>query len=92
MQAHMKSLVTHASGKKHMDTIKSSGSKVQVSIKDSLQPVVNDPSKVAELKLAVYVTEHSSNLSIDHLGELIPLLDQKSNVLRKIKLHRTKCS
>ncbi|XP_066985911.1 SCAN domain-containing protein 3-like [Macrobrachium rosenbergii] len=78
--------------KKHMDTMKSSGSKLQVSIKDSLQPVVNDPTKVAELKLAVFVTEHSSNLSIDHLSELIPLLDPKSCVLKKIKLHRTKCS
>lgn len=72
--------------------LKSAGSKLQGSVKDSLQAVVNDPTKIAELKLAAFVTAHSSNLSIDHLGELIPQLDQKSNVLQKIKLHRTKCS
>ena len=52
----------------------------------------NDPVKVAELKIAVYIAEHSANSSADHLGKMVPQLDNESDMLRKIAIHRKKCS
>lgn len=75
-----------------MENFKPSWSKGQASIVDSLQPLLHDPTKVAQLKLAVFITEYASNLSTDHLGELVPQLDNKSNTVKKIKMHRSKCS
>lgn len=92
LQAHLKTILGHAETKRHIENIKPSGSKVQSSIKDSFKLAENDPTKVAELKLAVFISEHASTLSIDHLGELVPQLDKKSSTLQKIKLHRTKCA
>ncbi|KAK3889045.1 hypothetical protein Pcinc_006921 [Petrolisthes cinctipes] len=92
LQAHMKTILGHASTKKHVQNIKSSGSKVQTQINERLRCALNDPTKVAELKLAVFISEHSSNIAVDHLGELVAQLDKKSATLQKIKLHRTKCS
>ena len=68
------------------------GSKMQQSIVESLRPIDIDPVKVAELKIAVYIAEHSANLAVDHLGEMLPLLDKRSEVFKKIGIHRTKCS
>lgn len=47
---------------------------------------------MAELKIAVYVAEHSSIKAVDHLSLVIKQLDADSQVLQDIKLHRTKCS
>lgn len=92
MQAHIRSIVGHSEGKKHKEVMSAGSSRTQTSISDSLRPVVQDPTKLAELKMAVYISEHSSTLSIDHLGELLPQLDKRSTVLQKFKMHRTKCS
>lgn len=48
--------------------------------------------KEAELKLSVFVAEHSSLSTIDHLSELLPQIDPKSQILSDLKIHRTKCS
>lgn len=65
-----------SSGKKHLDLMSVAGNKVQGSIKYSIQPLVHDPTKIAQLKLAVFMTEHSAIIfSVDHLGELVPELD-----------------
>ena len=83
----MKSITGHCEGKKHKENISASTSKGQTSITQSVRPVELDATKVAELKLAVYVTDHSATLAIDHLGELMPQLDKNSKVLQNIKIH-----
>ncbi|XP_076033730.1 uncharacterized protein LOC143020818 [Oratosquilla oratoria] len=91
-QAHLKSIIGHSSGKKHLENMKSSASKIQATVDTIFQPLENYPTKIAELKLAVYVTEHASDQSVDNLSEVISQLDNKSEVLQKINLHRSKCS
>ncbi|KYM94184.1 Superoxide dismutase [Cu-Zn] [Cyphomyrmex costatus] len=44
------------------------------------------------MKLAAFVAEHCSINSIDHLGSVVTNLDSKSEFLKFIKLHRTKCT
>lgn len=53
--AHMKSIVGHTTGKKHMENAKSKGTKNQPSIMASLRPNPQDPVKINELKLAVFI-------------------------------------
>ncbi|XP_047478926.1 uncharacterized protein LOC125032014 [Penaeus chinensis] len=55
LQAHLKTILGHDETKRHIENIKPSGSKVQSSIKDSFKLAENDPTKVAELKLAVMI-------------------------------------
>ena len=90
-QAHIKSIIGHKESKKHSELVKARCSTQQPSIAQSMVPQVQDPTRVAELKVAIYISGHSSNLSLDHLGELLPHLDKKSVCLKGFKLHRTKC-
>ncbi|XP_022119940.2 uncharacterized protein LOC110996526 [Pieris rapae] len=53
---------------------------------------ITEPRKIAELKIAAYVAEHSSIKAVDHLGVLIKKLDPASSVLEGLKLHRSKCT
>lgn len=53
---------------------------------------LSEKRKIAELKIAVYVAEHSSIKAVDHLALVIKDLDKDSQILQNIKLHRTKCS
>ena len=48
--------------------------------------------KKAEIRTALYVAEHGSNASVDHLGAVLSSLDPKSSILKDFKLYRTKCS
>jgi len=48
--------------------------------------------KEAELKLSIFIAEHSSVKTIDHLSELLPQIDPTSQILSNLKIHRTKCS
>lgn len=66
-QAHIKSITGHCEGKKHKEHFSASTSKGQTSISDAVRPAIHDPTKVAELRLAVYITDHASILSVDHL-------------------------
>lgn len=88
----MKSFIGHSLSKKHVDNTKPSTSKSQGSIKDALRPIEKDPVKVAELRVAVYIAEHASILSVDHLGELLLKLDKKSCPLQNFRMHHTKCA
>ena len=45
---------------------------------------------VNELKLAVFISSHSSTSTIDHLGELVKTLDPNAQKITDIKLQRTK--
>ncbi|XP_076038454.1 uncharacterized protein LOC143023737 isoform X2 [Oratosquilla oratoria] len=91
-QAHMKSVIGHSLSKKHVDNTKSSTSKSQRSIKNAMRPIERDPVKIAELRIAVYIAEHASALSVDHLGELLPKLDMKPCTLQDFRMHHTKCA
>ena len=53
--------------------------------------MVSDQTKVAEMKLAVFIAVHCSVKTVDHLGELLAELG-KGSALENVKLHRTKCS
>ncbi|XP_068212529.1 uncharacterized protein [Palaemon carinicauda] len=61
-------------------------------VEDAVYPVEKDYVKAAELLLAVYIAEHTSTSSVDHLWEIIPKLDQKSIILKEMKLYSTKCA
>lgn len=53
---------------------------------------MSEERKIAELKIAAFITEHCSVNTADHLGLLLRNLDENSPVLSSIKLHRTKCA
>lgn len=59
---------------------------------DFVKVVIDEERKKAELKIAAFIAEHCSINAVDHLGEVIPNLDNNSEALQKIKLHRTKCT
>lgn len=91
--AHKKDLVEHSKTKKHDQSLKLSNLIGQSSkMSDFFEKPVKEPRKVAELKIAAYVAEHSSLKSVDHLGTLIKNLDPASLVLQDLKLHRSKCT
>lgn len=52
---------------------------------------ISNEQKTIDLKLAVYVSTHTSIMSVDHLGEILKVLG-KGTALANLKLHRTKCS
>lgn len=90
---HKKDLVEHSKTKKHDQSLKRSNIVGQSSkMSDFIEKPVKESRKVAELKIAAYVAEHSSIKSVDHLGMLIKDLDPASSVLKELKLHRSKCS
>lgn len=55
------------------------------------QREISNSVKNAELKIAVYVAQHSSIKTVDHLGELLPKLDSTTS-FQNLKVHRTKCT
>jgi len=57
-----------------------------------LQVKVREEHVVNEMKLTIYVAAHSSTMSVDHIGELLPIFEPKSSALVKMQLHRTKCA
>jgi hypothetical protein len=89
MRAHITSLNSHAQSLKHQSNMKGMSSVTPVT--KMLTPKIPDKTMLNELKLAIYIAEHSSVAAVDHLGEVISSLDDKSEHLSKIRLHRTKC-
>lgn len=53
---------------------------------------MSEKTKIAELKIAAFIAEHCSFLTVDHLINVLPQLDPSSDALKNLKLHRTKCS
>lgn len=93
LTTHKKDLIEHSKTKKHDQSIKRSNIVGQSSkMPDFFQKPLKEPRKIAELKIAAYVAEHSSIKAVDHLGVLIKNLDPASPVLKDLKLHRSKCS
>ncbi|KAI5638384.1 sugar transporter domain-containing protein [Phthorimaea operculella] len=88
---HKKGLIYHANSKKHENTV--SLNRAAKNCKPlNFDKVVKNERKIAELKIAAYIVEHSSTSNVDHLGEMIPKLDPKSAILNNVQLHRTKCT
>ena len=87
-----KDLEDHSKTEKHKrNSVGSKSSKITEAfpkILDSHDAAV----KKAEIRTALYVAEHGTNASVDHLGEVISALDPKSSILKDLKIHRTKCS
>lgn len=91
--AHRKSIKDHGNTKKHIDSAKNEKACLRIpKIHQFAVPTIDEKRKIAELKLAAYVSEHSSVNAIDHLSTVVKDLDPDSPILSKIKLHRTKCT
>lgn len=52
---------------------------------------MTDDIKTVDLRLAVYIAIHTPIKAVDHLGELLKILEKDSK-LERVRLHRTKCS
>ncbi|KAK7791957.1 hypothetical protein R5R35_004580 [Gryllus longicercus] len=92
LKAHKKDLESHANTQKHLKKMAELGSVAQTpQITQFVRQTIDDRRKIAELKVAAFIAEHCSVATVDHLGELIKSLDGKSETLKELKLHRTKC-
>lgn len=93
LKAHKKDLISHAKTDKHK---KSTGweksAKATTPISKIYRPTLAESTKIAELKIAAFIAEHCSLLTVDHLINILPQLDPSSDPLKNLKLHRTKCS
>ncbi|KYN02291.1 hypothetical protein ALC62_06893 [Cyphomyrmex costatus] len=91
--AHRKSIKEHACTKKHLANINKEKEVIHTpKIDKFVKPSISGKRKRAELKIAAYIAEHCSVNAVDHLGKVIGDLDPESEILSKIKLHRTKCT
>lgn len=88
LQAHKKDIKNHGTCKKHLNAFKFSNKNKKMT--DFAKQTISDKRKIAELKISAFIAEHCSMYSIDHLGSLIKTLDETSQLLGEIKLHRTK--
>lgn len=52
--------------------------------------VKSDRQKICDLKLAMFIANHSAIRSVDHLGELLKHIGDSQ--FSNLELHRTKCS
>lgn len=91
--AHKKSLREHGKTKIHIENCKLRKECAKIpKITEFAKQIINDARKRAELKIAVFIAEHCSINSVDHLSKIVMDLDPNSQTLANIKLHRTKCS
>ncbi|KAL4702141.1 hypothetical protein ACJJTC_019417 [Scirpophaga incertulas] len=93
LKAHKKDLVNHAKTGKHKKaTAWEKSAKAFKPISEVYKPVLSESTKIAELKIAAFISEHCSLLTVDHLISILPQLDPSSDALKNLKIHRTKCS
>lgn len=93
LKAHKKDLVSHAKTEKHKKyTAWEKSAKANKSISEIYKPALSENTKIAELKIAAFIAEHCSILTVDHLINILPQLDPSSDALKTLRLHRTKCS
>ena len=89
LSAHKAVLVKHKNSPEHLNNSKSVGLTANIS---KFTSSFASKQKETELKLAVYVAEHSAVRSIDHLGELLSKNHPESSTLANLKLHLAKCT
>ncbi|KAH9637051.1 hypothetical protein HF086_013867 [Spodoptera exigua] len=93
LKAHKKDLLSHAKTEKHKKaTAWDKSAKACKSISEVFKPAMSESTKIAELKIAAFIAEHCSLLTVDHLISILPQLDPSSDALKNLKIHRTKCS
>lgn len=91
--AHKKDLISHAKTEKHKKCVQlDKSAKATISISNIYKPEFAENTKIAELKIAAFIAEHCSILTVDHLTNILLKLDPSSDALKNLKLHRTKCS
>ncbi|CAB3229197.1 unnamed protein product [Arctia plantaginis] len=92
MTADMGALKRHSEGNKHVLKAKPSSSLTSIATAfKKPSPSLDDKHKIAEIKLAAFMTEHKiSHRVMDHLVELLPKAFPDSEIAQKIKMKRTK--
>ncbi|CAH1101932.1 unnamed protein product [Psylliodes chrysocephalus] len=90
--AHKKDLLLHRKSRKHIESEKKYYAGPSKKITEFLTTNISKKRKVAELKIAAFIAEHCSTRTADHLSELLNSLDDNSELLKGVKLHRTKCA
>ncbi|KAK3929677.1 Peptidase T [Frankliniella fusca] len=91
LRAHLSDLVNHGKTAKHASSAKKYNRKTQPSLHNYGRVPISDQTKCVDLKLAVFVSAHTSIRSVDHFDELLRELG-KGSPLANVRLHRTKCS
>ncbi|XP_071578842.1 general transcription factor II-I repeat domain-containing protein 2B-like [Temnothorax nylanderi] len=92
LRSHLADLQRHARSKKHREnSAVLNRTKYKSLMSHGYQATITAEKKIVDIKLALYITMHSSIRSVDHLGELLSTLGKGSN-LENLRLHRTKCS
>ncbi len=89
LKAHKAVLIKHEKSPDHIERCKAQG--VVTELPKYLKST-STQQKEAELSLAVYVAEHSSLSSVDHLGKLLSKKFADSPTMSNLKLHRKKCT
>lgn len=93
LKAHKKDLLSHAKTEKHKKTTaREKSAKACKPISKIYKPVLLESTKITELRIAAFIAEHCSMLTVNHLISILPQLDPSSDALKNLKLHRTKCS
>ncbi|CAH1107977.1 unnamed protein product [Psylliodes chrysocephalus] len=82
----------HRKSRKHLESEKKYNTGSQQKITEFLTTNISKKRKVAELKVGAFIAEHCSTTTADHLSELLNSLDDNSELLKGVKLHRTKCT
>lgn len=93
LKAHKKDLISHAKNDKHKKSTEwEKSAKATTPISKIYKPILAESTKIVELKIAAFIAEHCSLLTVDHLINILPQLDPSSDALKNLKLHRAKCS
>lgn len=95
LEPHKKDLTSHALTKKHIESLKFSNELKQTKAINTVfesEKKKLDARKLSELKLAAFIAKNCAISTVDELCELLPQLDENSQLLSNIKLHRTKCT
>uniref|UniRef100_A0A915K112 HAT C-terminal dimerisation domain-containing protein n=1 Tax=Romanomermis culicivorax TaxID=13658 RepID=A0A915K112_ROMCU len=90
-------LIDHLKTKKHLKAVEDFNALSSTMSLTSKNFTIESKSaalklKTMELKLSVFIAEHNSLRTIDHLGDLIKNLFPDDYNANKLKLHRTKCA
>ncbi|XP_046805521.1 uncharacterized protein LOC124419556 isoform X1 [Lucilia cuprina] len=89
LQCQKKDLKKHGLTEKHrinLNSLKPSNTVRYGILKTSKE------SKIFEIRLAMYISTHTSIISVDHLCDLFLKTLQINNKSLTLKMHRTKCS
>lgn len=89
--AHKKDVLVHSKSKKHIQSEKNCRAGPSKKITQFIAINIPKKRKIAELKIAAFLAKHCSTRTADHLSDLINTLDDNSELLKGVKIHRSKC-